>query len=117
MRKVYFAIYILGILMFFLSFFGNTTPHSAKQGDPSKIEDWYSGKLAHIHMALDPLFETNELVNVINVPYKYTNEFDVYSYEDYLTQAVIKLLRPIPISIGWFTIVLSIFFICRTFAF
>jgi hypothetical protein len=115
MSKIYFAIYILGILMFFLSFFGNTTPHSAKEGDRSVIGDWYSGDLAHIQMALDPLVEGIELFNVINLPSKYTNEFDVYTYKDYLTQAVLRLLRSIPISIGWFTIVLSIFFTWKLF--
>lgn len=115
MRKVYFAIYVLGLLMFILSFFGNATPHSAKQGDPSVIEDWYSGRFAHIQMILDPLVEGIELFNVINLPSKYTNEKDVYRYEDYLTQAIVRLLRSIPISIGWFTIVLSIFFIRKLF--
>lgn len=115
MRKVFFAVYVLGLLMFILSFFGNATPHSAKQGDRSVIEDWYSGRFAHIQMVLDPLVEGIELFNVINLLSKYTNEKDVYTYKDYLTQAVIRVLRSIPISIGWFTIALSIFFIRKLF--
>ncbi len=115
MSKIYFAIYILGLLMFFLSFLGDTTPHVMTDSSGVKVETWYSGRVVHIQMVLDPLVEGIELFNVINLPSKYTNEFDVYTYEDYLTQAVTRFLRSIPISIGWFTIVLSIFFIWKLF--
>ncbi len=112
MRKIYLSIYLLGVLLFVLSFFGNTIPSQMTLGsDGSEVKVWEPALLRHAQIVLDPLFETNELANVIKYPSKYTDERDVYRYEDYLHQAVKKVVRSIPLSIGWLTIVISIFLI------
>jgi hypothetical protein len=76
-----------------------------------EVEIWESAPLRHSHLVLDPLFEATELVNVINVPSKYSHEKDVYRYEDYLSQAIKRVFYSIPVSIGWLTIIISIFLI------
>jgi hypothetical protein len=112
MRKLYLSIYILGVLMFFLSFFGNTIPSQMTAGSKgSEVEIWEPAPFRHVYLVLDPLLETYELVNVINLPSKYTHEKDVYRYEDYLNNAVKRVVCSIPASIGWLTIIISVFLI------
>lgn len=111
MRTIHSVIYLSGVLLFFLSFFGNTFPIKMTDSNGSEVEIWETGKFRHSHLALDPLLEANELVNVINVPSRYGYGQNGDGYDDYLNQTVKRFFYSIPISVGWFTILLSILFV------
>jgi hypothetical protein len=113
MRKLYLSVYVLGILLFALSFFGKTVPVQMTDSNGSEVKVWETGRYKHLHLALDPLIEAVEIVNVINVPdrYGYGGKGDGYEY--YRNQTIKRFFFSIPVSIGWFTIALSIFLIWK----
>ena len=86
MRKIYLSFYLLGVLLFFLSFFGNIIPREINDGKEVRV--WETGQVRHLHLALDPLIETVNLINAVNVPDKYGAGERGDGYEWYLSQTV-----------------------------
>lgn len=109
MRKLYLSIYLLGLLLFFSSIFGNVTPTEMTNNSVGReVKTWEPGILRHSHLALDPLLEAIELMNVINVPSKYGYGGNGDGYEWYLKQTIKRFFYSIPVCIGWITILVSI---------
>jgi hypothetical protein len=111
MRKVFFSIYILGLLCFFASFFGNVTPSEMTTSEGSEVENWETGKTAHFHLAINPLLASANLLDVISHSSGYEHELKGDGYESYLIESIKRFFLSIPVSIGWFTIFASILLI------
>lgn len=109
MRKIYLSFYLFGVLLFFLSFFGNIVPRETFDG--KEVRAWETGAVRHIHLALDPLMEAVNFINAMNVPEKYGYGGRGDGYEWYLNQTVKNFFYSIPVSIGWFTILFSVLLI------
>jgi hypothetical protein len=111
MRKVFFSIYILGLLCFFASFLGNVTPSEMTTSEGSEVENWETGKTAHFHLAINPLLAAANLLDVISHSSGYEYELKGDGYESYLIENIKRFFLSTPVSIGWFTIFASILLI------
>jgi hypothetical protein len=111
MKKTLFSLYFLGLLLFFSSFFCNTTPSEMITSEGSEVKTWETGKTKHFRLAFEPLLTVANLLDAISDSSDFEDGLRGDGYQSYLTETVKKFFLSIPVSVGWFTILASILLI------
>ncbi len=111
MRKILFSLYLLGLLLFFSSFFGNTTPSEMTTAEGSEVKNWETGKTTHFRLAAYPLVSFAMFIDVILDSSDFEHGQKGDGYRDYLIVTAKRFFLSIPVSVGWFTILASILLI------
>ena len=77
----------------------------------SEVKVWEPAPIRHLHLALDPFIEGLDVRNIFYVQDRcgYGQMGD--GYEQCVKETVKRFFYSIPISIGWFAIIISIFLI------
>ena len=100
------ALYIVGLICFWGSFFGSTTPQKMTSSSGEEVEVWTQPSHTHFVLAAEPVLRLFDYSTMRRDPEANGDGFEVAQSE-----AISRAIYSIPGSVGWIVIAISVLFV------